>query len=59
MGLSEQPAARQFCPTTGKARQTKGEAKSTAKRMSRTRNGRGVTAYKCGACGGWHVGNRR
>jgi hypothetical protein len=57
VGLREDPPRIVVCPLSGKARLTKGQAKSTAKR------GRGssvnLVAYRCRACGGWHVGNRR
>lgn len=57
MGLSHDPPSGEFCPGSGKQRMTRGQAKSLAKRR------RGVSlnlqAYKCGMCGGWHVGNAR
>jgi hypothetical protein len=43
---------------SGKARLTKSVAKSTAKRQSAKAAGN-LQAYKCRACGGWHVGNLR
>jgi hypothetical protein len=58
MGLSEDPRASAICPATGKDRLTRGEAKSLAKRWH-PRDGGNVSAYKCRACKGWHVGNKR
>jgi hypothetical protein len=52
---------RYICPTTGKSRYTKGEAKSKAKSIGRLRRAKtaNVHAYKCRACKGWHVGSLR
>jgi len=57
VGLKCDPPGRDICPASGKERLTKGVAKSTAKRG----RGRSVNlqAYRCQACGGWHVGNLR
>lgn len=56
MGLSQDPNSDEFCTASGKARVSRSVAKSTAKRQ---RGGGNLQAYKCRACGGWHVGNLR
>ena len=61
MGLRIDPTnAMPFCIKQGKAMLSKGQAKSTAKRMARVhRNDGTLDAYKCSTCGKWHVGNRK
>jgi len=57
VGLSRDPESpHAICAASGKARLTRGEAKSTAKRHSRQARAN-IQAFKCRACGGWHVGN--
>lgn len=57
MGLRNDPNGQEFCPVSGKARLTRSEAKSTAKRQrGQSWN---LQAYKCRTCRGWHVGNKR
>jgi hypothetical protein len=58
MGLRQDHHAERFCPISGKAMLTKGQAKSLAKRKHKygTVN---MVAYKCRTCGAWHTGNRR
>ncbi len=59
MGLKGDPEFRETCSGSGKARLTKSAAKSTAKRMAKTRKGENIQAYLCRMCGGWHVGGKR
>jgi hypothetical protein len=47
-----------ICQVSGKERLTKGEAKSAAKRVKSRRYGN-ISAYRCRACHGWHIGNRQ
>jgi hypothetical protein len=55
MGLQQQPNAHAICQSSGKARLSKGEAKSEAKRLQRLRRLL-IDAYRCPGCNGWHVG---
>jgi hypothetical protein len=59
MGLSRAPDADTICDISGKARLTKGAAKSLAKAAAKRRDKGNITAYRCRACGGWHIGNVR
>lgn len=57
MGLSVPIQSREICERLGKARVSKGRAKSEAKRLT-SRSGHLIEAFKCPDCGGWHVGKR-
>lgn len=59
MGLKADPPAREFCPSSGKARLTRSEAKRTMKRQSKRKGTVNLMAYQCRSCHSWHVGNRR
>lgn len=51
--MSDDP--RDFCETTGKVVIHSPQAASRAAKNS-SRMGKGVTAYRCDHCEGWHVG---
>lgn len=57
MGLKQQPNVGEVCTYIGKVKMGKQEAKRQAKTDSR-RSKRLIEAFKCGACGRWHVGSR-